>query len=83
MVSEDFHDTWEGLWDKRRINKEWRLWPDSVREVYVYWRELALDFTDDRELAANFAVEKALIHRRVVGCGGANRRLNEKQLELS
>ena len=83
MVSEDFHDTWEGLWDKFKLQKEWGLWPDPVREVYLYWRELALDFTDDRELAANFAIERALSFRRSKACGTANRNRTEKQLDLA
>ena len=67
-VPEEFHKT-HGVWDKARLQKEWKLWDARTREDYVYWREIALELTDDPFLAANFSAAKALAWRRMRGCG--------------
>jgi hypothetical protein len=68
QVPEDFYRA-HGAWDHERLQKEWGLWDSFTREAYVYWRELALDLSEDPILIANFAAAHALRWRRLRGCG--------------
>jgi hypothetical protein len=46
-------------WGKAKIQKEWKdVWTPFQKSVYVYFRELALDHTDDKMLAARFACDQ-------------------------
>jgi hypothetical protein len=55
-------------WDRRRLEKEWRLWNEREKDEYRYWLDLAktVEAKDDLDFA-RFAAYRVLVHRRRVG----------------
>lgn len=64
-VSDQFLQTWGGLMNKDQIQREWRFWSEEVRDAYVFYRDIAIEYSDDRVLCANFAADRALAERRL------------------
>lgn len=56
-------------WERVDVEREWRHWTSRERQVYLYARELALEATEDRLLAARVAAEEVLKLRVREGSG--------------